>query len=218
MTDPDLPPGSDPWADLRHVWQADSDPAALDHLDRAAVLASRRRDEQLARSVRWRNARELLACGVLVVAGLWEASRPGPWLLRLGFALMAAAGVWVARWMLAAGSPLSRPAPGAPTSVYLAHEAAQLERQIDLLGRVRSHYLAPFVPSLLVLDLHFALILLRPPPDRPAPAPGWFFALQLLLVGTFVGVDALNRSAVRRLRQRQRELLPAPERDGVEGA
>lgn len=216
MTEPLHPPPTEPWDDLRQLWQTAPDPADLAHLDRAAALASRRRDERFERTIRWRNAREMLACAVLVASGLWEALRPGPWLLRLGFLLMAAAGVWIARWMLTAGSSLPPPDPAASTSAHLAHESAQLERQIDLLGRVRSHYLAPFAPSLLAIDLHFALALLHPPPGR-SPSPGSFVALQVVLSATFVSIDALNRRAARRLRQRQRELLPAASPDEPRG-
>ncbi len=209
--DDDSLPASEGWGQLASVWKSSTTEPL--HLDPDMARSSRERSARLARRVVWRNARELLGSAFLIGAGLFEAATARTTVLRVAFGLMAAGALWVAVWMVRQGRNLTPPGPATTTSAHLAHEAAQLGRQIELLSNVRTHYLLPFAPST-VLILVSSLVTRWPPPGS-TPGQWWSHLGGLLLVvvfvtAVFVGVDVLNRRAAGRLREQRDRLLADP--------
>ncbi len=103
----------------------------------------RRREAQLTRRVRIRNASELIAAGILLVwCAVSVVSEP---LLSRRFVsvLTAIAVLSVARKIRRDGAPRPAPPAGASTAEHLAHLRAELGRQRGLLQTVPRWYLAP---------------------------------------------------------------------------
>lgn len=195
MTDPTNRPEG--WDRLGAEWRA---PGAAEP---ASVFAGfdpqevRARAAAFARRIRHRNVREIVAGAVVVLAGVRIAYRAHTLLVTLGGASMAIGAAFVTASILLRARNLASPPSDAPTRDVLAYERAQLERQARLLERVWVWYLAPLVPSVVLI---YADVLSRALAEgRPLALP-LGRALATLLV--FVLIGWMNGRAARALRAR----------------
>ena len=131
--------------DIRSVWR--SQPTEPLRLSPEEI-----RDEafRFSKTIRWRNARELVALVLGIVVFGWYAWTTHSLLARAGNGLIIAAALYVAYRLITSAS--SRPPPpDAMAAACLAFHRGELERQRDLLRTVWRWYLGPFVPGFLVL-------------------------------------------------------------------
>jgi len=201
----EMGPETSAWTGLGEVWRgAEVGPAAA--IDTAEIA---RRGKKFARTVAWRNLRELAACVLLLGVSVVQLVDVKRWLDALFPGSMIAAVVYVGAHIVRRGRNLDPPAPAATTTEHLAYERAQLDRQRRLLLSVRSWYLAPLAVPVVVA---YAVTLLE---DylagrdllRALPA----LALGLAIAGgIFVLVDRLNARAAKKLGEKLDALGPPP--------
>lgn len=154
-------------------------------------------------SIRGRNAMEYIATAVVVIAFGWLAATSSSWIIQAGYLLGSAAVAYAALQLHARASARSLPPTGALTA--LAFHRAELVRQRDALRSVWGWYLAPSIPSFLVLSLGR---LLEAPSDWP------FIAISLGFAGLLLaGVLHLNLQGAAAL-QRDIEEIDALAGDG----
>lgn len=187
------------WADLGAQWRAQ--PATTVAVE---IADTRRRAHVFARKILLRNTREAIAALVVIVAGLhiaWDASHT---LGRSSGVALAIGALFVLVVLLVRGGNQPAPPSDAPTSVALAHEHAELERQARLLERVWLWYLAPLAPGMCLVsadELRSAIE--RDDAFAIALSLGW----SGLAIAAFVFVAWLNRRAARKLRERMAKLM-----------
>ena len=177
--------------DIRTLWQ--TQPKKENHVMSTEALTLM--ESKLTRKVRWRNLRETVAAGIVVVvflayAGWLPGSSTGGALMRVASALTAMGAVLVITKLRRDGSPLPAPPAAAPTSDHLAHCRASLERQRDLLRGVPVWYLGPFIPGFVVFTIGAWLA-------SPRHQPVVVTFLSGLAVAAFVLV--INRRGARKL-------------------
>ena len=98
--------------------------------------------------VRRRNAREYIACVIVILAFLPVLFHRGSWMMQAGGALTIAATVFVA-WQLHRRGAARRLPEGDETLVVFHRE--ELMRQRDALRSIGRWYLAPFIPGMILL-------------------------------------------------------------------
>jgi hypothetical protein len=197
------------WGRLAQAWQGTATEEEQRRIEEAAAAASRQRVASFSRTIFWRNFRELAAAALVAVLGFGMAFQPGSWLGKAGGVSMALGALAVGAWIFRRGRDLPAPEVGAPTSVYLAHEAAQLEHQAQLLEQVRTRYLAPLLPgALLILAGGIEGAHRRGAFSGEQAAATWqaLILRVAVFVLVFVGVDWLNRRAARVLRKKRQTL------------
>lgn len=195
--------------ELQRLWQ--SAPPNKEKIDMEAL---KKRGSKLRRNVRFRNALETAAAGVVlyVVGGdTYAALTRGNHLTALGGALLMAGVAVVVAVLWKRGSNAPPPEIDAPTSEQIAFHRRALVRQRDLLRSVPRWYLGPLVPGLLVLAAAQAL---RAPVDgsllSPALARAALLAGDLALFALLFGAIAwLNARAARKLDAEIAALDPA---------
>jgi hypothetical protein len=188
------------WAELGEQWRKDAAGAArLAAVDPDVVRA---RAGKLARTIRRRNARELVAGAVVIAFGVYRMSTATAWLAQLSGAAMIAGAAFVSAVLLRRGGNLPPPPPTAVTSEVMAFERAELERQAALLERVWLWYIAPLLPGIALSLADSYVEAVR------AGRPLWLFApIVALCAAVLVGVGWLNARAARRLRVRARVVV-----------
>ena len=141
---------------LQNLWQEQPVarvPISLDEL--------RRHSRTLERRIRWRNLREYIGAGVVILGfGRWAWIAETP-LIRIGACLMVAAAVFVVYHLHRWGS--AQPMPGEiGLSGCVQFLRTELERQRDLLRSVWTWYLLPPLPGLVLFNVGVA----RAHPER----------------------------------------------------
>ena len=109
----------------------------------------RKRASRFERKVKWRNIREYAASLVTVVLLGYFAATTHDLLSRVSFGLFIAALAWIVVQLHRKGAPKRMPS-GVDTLTALRLYRSELERQRALVKSVRSWYLAPLVPGLVV--------------------------------------------------------------------
>lgn len=173
----------------------------------------RRKAQKLQKRVLWRNLREYAASAIVIGAfgyTLWIAP---PALIRTGCGLVIAGTLFMVYTLHKKGSAHTVPAELAFRTGVEFHRK-ELERQCDLLRRVWSWYLLPFVPGLAV----FLAGLFRQTMQQPNAAAhagvivATFAVTAALGALVFVGIGKLNQWGARKL-QREIDALNALERE-----
>lgn len=140
--------GPEGWEGMGAAWRAGEPGGAFAQVD---VDEVRRRAGAFARQIRVRNLSEIAAGVTVIAAGAGIAASAATLLGKLGGAAMAAGAIAVALIIALRAGNIPAPPPAAPTRDVVAHERAQLERQARLLERVWVWYLAPMVPSMVLI-------------------------------------------------------------------
>jgi hypothetical protein len=201
MSDPTNEPEG--WDTLGASWRSASPGASsFEDVDPAVV---RTRADAFARSIRWRNVREVVAGTIVVVAGARTALHSSSLLVSIGGASMALGAVSVTAVIVTRARNAAPPPSDAPTRAVLAFERAELDRQARLLERVWLWYLAPFLPSLVAIYAAALLSALEKGENRGVIVSLGLFVGSLGFLGA---VGWVNTRAARRLRA-QMALLPA---------
>jgi len=194
--------------DMTSIWK--NQPAAppaisLDHL--------RRKSQKLQKRVLWRNVREYVAAGVVVVAFAYYIWLFPFLLLRVGCILVIAGTLFVVYNLHRRGSARIMPAEFASRSCIEFHRE-ELLRQRDLLRSVWTWYLLPFVPGMAVFLLGLYLWTMQLP--NASAHQGRIAALYALITAgcalVFIGVGKLNSWAARKI-QREIDALNAIEKE-----
>ena len=133
---------------LQALWRAD-DPAPP--LDAARLAAVRADADKLARTLRWRDARELGAVVLVALAfGVYAWLSPE---VRLASLAIIAVGVWVGGVIVGVRRRFPRAAPDAPLRQALAAEHAWLRAQTALLRWAWAWYVLPITAGIVAFDL-----------------------------------------------------------------
>ena len=191
---------SDHEKELIHMWQESTAPGPLDAGELARSIAAR--VDQFDRKIRWRNVREYVAGGLLIVWFLWLARIPSGRAIAIA-GIVAVGFVMIYLWRSQRATPTLD-----PTSDATSYRKALLDRydhQIGLLRRVKYWYVLP-------MYLWMLLVLVSTP--SPASIPSF------LLITLFAGfVVWLNESyGVRKLQAARKEAESLLQNDdGVDG-
>lgn len=164
----------------------------------------RRRARRLETRVFRRNAREYVACALVVAAfGYYAAVFPFA-MVRAGCGLVIAGALFTVFRLHKMGAARSMPADVA-LRTCVGFERRELERQRDLLLGVWRWYLLPFAPGLVVFLLGlFEFTMRQPHASEHTGTIVTVFALTAVgCAVVFVGVAKLNHWAARKL---QREI------------
>ena len=167
----------------------------------------RRRAQRLERKVSWRNAREYVACALVVgVFGYYASVFPGA-LIRVGCGLVIAGALFTVFRLHQMGAARKIPAELA-FRACVDFQREELERQRDLLLSVWRWYLLPFVPGMTVFLVGlFEFAMRQPHASEHARAVAGIFALTAAgCAVVFVGVAKLNHWAARKLQREIDEL------------
>jgi hypothetical protein len=193
--------------DLRALWLRQSGGASEPAKEplrftplRFTVEELQRRETQLRRKVRFRNATELAACALVLVWSIVSFIGETSLGRRVAFAAMGIATLSVATKFLRAGSPRPPPAAGASTTAHTTYFRAELERQRDFLFTVPRWYLGPLSAALF---LFYGI-------DLFTVRAGLSFGARLAEIAPLVAVTAvvivfagwLNRRAARKLQEK----------------
>ena len=177
----------------------------------------RRRARKLETKVFWRNAREYVACALVVAAFGYYASVFDSTVIRAGCGLVIAGALFTVFRLHQAGAARTVPAELA-FRTCVAFRRHELERQRDLLLGVWRWYLLPFVPGLVVFRLGlFAFTMRQPHASEHTGTIVTVFALTVVgCAAVFAGVAKLNHWAARKLQREidaleRLELEPATE-------
>jgi hypothetical protein len=188
--------------DGTNVWR--SQPA--ERLD-LSIEEMRRKARRLETKVRWRNAREYVACALVVAAFAYYASVFHSTAVRAGCGLVVVGALFTVLRLHKTGA--ARPVPSElALRTCVGFQRGELERQRDLLLGVWRWYLLPFVPGLIVFLLGLFEFTMRQP--HASEHAGWIvtvFALTAAGIAmVFVGVGKLNHWAARKLQREIDEL------------
>jgi len=164
----------------------------------------RRKALKLETKVFWRNAREYVACALVVAAFGYYASVFPSTMIRAGCGLVIGGALFAVFRLHRTGAARAVPAELA-LRTCVGFQRRELERQRDLLLGVWRWYLLPFVPGLIILLLGlFEFTMRQPRASEHAKTIAVVFALTAAgCAVVFVGVGTLNRWAARKL---QREI------------
>ena len=161
----------------------------------------RSRSRMLERRIRWRNLREDVGCGVVVLGfGRW-AWTAETLVIRIGACLTVAAAVFVAYYLYRWGLALPMPGEMAQRLAAVAVPQDRVERQRDLLRSVWTWYLLPVVPGVVVLNVGVVLA----HPERLSHV----VRFAVFAIAMFVVIGLLNGWVANRIQRR----IDALERD-----
>lgn len=216
MSDPHAPEDHG-FADLAAAWQRQV--AGADRIAEVDVGKLRQRAHRFGRTIRFRNARELVAC--LVVAGIGASfihGASGVFDQVTGLTWIACS-LWIGWVLVRRGGNAPPPPPAASAREVRETLRAELERQAALLHDVWRWYLLPCVPPMLMVHagtLH-ARMAAAGEGDGGAPlTPLAVMALVVIAEGLlFWFLHWLNRRAARRLRAEAARLFDEPEPAGL---
>lgn len=191
------------WDLLGEHWRKDEQRSAFVAVDPDVVRA---RAARFARTIRWRNLREVISGHFVVLAGAGIAYHASSPYGRFGGVSLAIGASIVVAVIVRRTRNLLPPPPDAPTCEVMAFERSELERQAHLLERAWLWYLAPFVPSIVAIYAGAARVALsRPEHGGSLPFVGLLF---VATAGVLVLVGWLNVRAARSLRRRMVALPP----------
>lgn len=177
--------------DLQDLWKAGGERPEVSLAD------LKKKSDRFARTIRWRNRRELFA-GVLGAAFfLFFGLRHDGLVYRAGCVALVL-GIAYVLVRLYKDGPAPKPiAPDATAAEHLAHLRAELVRQRDLLRNVAHWYILPLVPGMALL---LAGSTLESMPHRFADHRGIALAVSVAFItAIFVGVILGNRWGARKL-------------------
>jgi hypothetical protein len=186
-----------PDIDPQGLWQAQK--KEYDAMTLADIHLKARKFES---RVQGRNAREYIACGIVIV-GFAPALVFGPnWMMRAGAALIMLATVYVGWQLHRRASVEASPEPG---ESLVDTYRRQLIRQRDALRSIGSWYLAPFAPgmALTLIGIWFR-----------APKPGvsverahaGLLIVAVVWIAVCAGIWLLNKRGAKLLQKRIDEL------------
>lgn len=135
-----------PPTDLQALWQGQ--PVEPTRLSPEEIRAKATRFQ---RTIRFRNLREYVAAGVVVVVFAGYASGAQTWLGKLGPALVALGTLFVTFQLYTRAGAKPLPGEEGTTESCVRFHRAELERQRDMLRTVSRWYLAPLVPGLVLM-------------------------------------------------------------------
>jgi hypothetical protein len=143
-----------------------------------------KRSAKFQRTIRWRDARELVAAG-LVVLVLAPTLSKGSWLARAGAGLIVA-GCGLIFVMLMSARRLAAPRPDWPLAQVVRTEEARVGAQVRLLETLLWWYIAPLSAGAVLIVAGDAGV-------------SWFTAgYVLFVVAVAAGIYWFNRIALRR--------------------
>ncbi|MEY4578125.1 MAG: hypothetical protein RL701_2828 [Pseudomonadota bacterium] len=199
-------PLPDGWEDLGAQWRSRARERAEPTITTTSavdITEARSRARAFARKVFLRNAREACAAGLVIAVGVRSAWIAATTLAFLGGVSLALGALFILVVLLVRGRNRSAPPSDAPTSVVLAHERHELDKQARLLERVWLWYLAPLVPGAGCMSLDSLL-------GAVAKAAPLGIVLEIansaFVLAVFVFVAWLNQRAARKLRERMANL------------
>lgn len=152
------------------------------------------RAERFQTRIRWRNAIEHIAGGIVVFAFSAIALATPDWGIRAGVALIIA-GVAYISWQLVKRAGATAKPDG---QTWVEFHRAELVRQHEALSSVWSWYLAPLLPGMAV----FALATAFSPVDNDLPLVARLAVLGLAIMWiafVFGGVAWINARAAKKL-------------------
>jgi small-conductance mechanosensitive channel len=179
--------------DVRSLWQkqeTDDVQISVDELRRKASAFQKR--------IRRRNIREYAAAVLVIVAFSWFFVVSHELVPRISFALIVLSTFWVVYNLHRRGSVKAAPADmGRANSIQFFR--GELERQRDLLNRIWSWYLGPFIPGMAIL---IAFNIVKNPRGKRLFTE--VYAVFVVLI--FWGVGYMNKRGARRLDRQIEEL------------
>jgi hypothetical protein len=191
------PSDHQPDLDPQGLWQSQKkeyDPMTLAAIhDKARAFDKR---------IQARNAREYVACGVVIVGFAPAFFLPVHWLMKAGAAWIILSVFFVAWQLHRRASNEALPAPG---ETLVDAYRRQLTRQRDAARTVWSWYLGPMAPGMVLLCVGMWL----GPPRLGVPierAHASILITAVLVVVVWVGVWWLNQRGAKRLQKRIDEL------------
>ena len=171
--------------ELMRIWQESKLPAPVDARQLAAAIAAR--VESFDRKIFWRDMREYVAGGALIVWFLWLLRIPGQRYLSIS-GIVAVGFVMIYLWRSQRSKqPLD---PSADVRTYQAALLERYDRQIELLRHVKYWYVAPLYGWMMLV-----LFTVPAPPARKLP----YFAVFTAFAGLVVWLNEVY--AVRKLRK-----------------
>jgi hypothetical protein len=193
---------------MTDVWR--SQPAERTQI---ALEDIRRKAQKLETKVSWRNAREYVACALVVAVFGYYASVFDAALIRAGCGLVITGALFTVFRLHKMGTARKVPAELA-LHTCVDFRRKELERQRDLLLSVWRWYLLPFVPGMTVFLVGlFEFAMQRPHASEHARAIVLVFALTAAgCAVVFAGVGKLNHWAARKL-QREIDALDQLEKE-----
>lgn len=179
--------------ELRDLWQSQEVEET-----RISIEELRARAAGFQKRMQWRNLREQLASGIVVVCFVSMSMKVSATVPRISFGLIIAGAVYVAFHLYLWGRV--RPLPSEPgRQSCIDYYRRELEQQRDLLRSVWKWYLGPLIPG---LALFAGWGIVTAPPERR-----WFPELfALVCAAVFWGVAWLNRRAARQFDRQIKEL------------
>ncbi len=145
------------------------------------------------KTIRWRNARESLACVFVVSVNAADAWRADSLMMRTGHLFLVFGVLFIMCYIhFRAGS---RPVPQSDARVVLDFHRREIVRQRDILRAVPLWYLLPFAPGILVVAA-----------SRWDSKPGAVLLGLPVVAGIFALVWALNLWAARTLEQQLQQV------------
>lgn len=181
-----MPPDSDD--EVKRLWRAQSVPTSEFSIEELQRTAKRFR-RQIVR----RNARELVACAVVVlVFSFYLLHVPFP-ITRIGSALTIV-GTLVLAWQLRSRASAGPDPVDLGERSWIDYHRAQLIRQRDALNSVAVWYLGPLVPG-------YTVFLWGATTELGPQSLGRSVVMILLAIAIGGLVIALNRHAARKLQQ-----------------
>jgi hypothetical protein len=179
--------------DLRDIWQSQEVEEMKMSFEELRAKASK-----FQKRIRWRNLREQVACGVVIISFAAMGLKVPATVPRVSFGLIIAGAIYVAWHIQVWGMALALPADLGRASCLEFHRR-ELERQRDLLRNVWKWYLGPLVPGLALFVIWGIVVA---PPERR-----WFpVAFAIFSAASFGLIGWLNRHAARRLDRQIEEL------------
>ncbi|MEO8876054.1 MAG: hypothetical protein ABI461_10740 [Polyangiaceae bacterium] len=183
--------------DLQKLWQSNQPEKKMNQT--ISLSDIRAQSSAFERKMKFRNVREYVAAGIVVVAFGWRALHAHSALEAAACSELVASAVWITFALVK--SAATDPGPNATLSALLAFHRSQLDRQIKLLSHAVTWYLAPIALGLAALMTADTLRLGMSP---------FMMATIAIFVALFALIAILNKRAAAKL-ENDRALLPQDE-------
>jgi hypothetical protein len=184
--------------ELRDLWQHPAGEPARTGEDMLTLVIEKTR--KMDRQIASRNTRECLAAAAVTIFFGWFAWRAPGFIERIGWAITALSGIWIAFYILRFGKGPGQPDRTASVMAYSSLLAENYDRQIRLLRNVKYWYLLPIWVGLAIGMVGASL---------RTHEQAWVLAVKLSSVtATFAFIWALNEWWGVRYLRRLKEQLP----------